>query len=304
MANRSEEGLRAVGYVRVSTEDQAREGFSLSAQERAISDWCKAKRWNLVKVYKDEGISAYRNVERPAFNSLMKDIGAWDVCVVWKLNRLHRTMRGFIQTALTLEEKGKDLASVTESIDTSSAIGKFVYHILGAISELESGQTSERVKFAFAEKFESDTAWFTRPPLGYRLVDHKLQVVLEEAAIVKALFEKAPTMIVKELVRWAHQNGIHGKGFKDGRRTRTLSSVTILNVLHNPVYVGYVFHNGELRLNKHEAIVSVEDYNRVSRVLAQRNRKNKRPPMILGAKRIKADRIITSGGGQAVYVPK
>src|SRR5207245_461822 len=169
--------LKAVGYVRVSTEEQAHEGYSLEAQERSIRAYCEAKGWSLTRVYRDEGLSAYKDVKRPGYEAMIAAMGNWDVVVVWKLNRLHRTMRGFVMDSLKLADAKKDLASVTESLDTSSAMGKLVYHLLGALGQFETDQTAERVKAAFAEKFESDTAaWFTRAPIGYDLINGKLVV--------------------------------------------------------------------------------------------------------------------------------
>ncbi len=299
--------LRAVGYVRVSTQEQATEGFSLNAQEKAIRAFCAAKGWKLLKVYRDSGLSAYRAVRRPAYEAMKAAIDSWDVVVIWKLNRLHRTMRGFVQDALELKELGKDIASVTESIDTSSALGKLVYHLLGALSEFESDQTSERVRFAFREKFETDSkAWFSRPPLGYRMVREegqvkkggRLVVVPEEAEIVRAIFLKALEMPTTQMVRWAREEGLAGK--MHGK----LAQPTLIHILHNPVYAGYVYYSGELRLNGHEPVVPVDLFNRVQRALHERSRKtHARPPLLLGPARIRAKRILTSGKTSAVYVP-
>jgi len=300
------ENLRAVGYVRVSTEDQAREGYSVSAQERSIRDYCRAKGWKLVRVYRDEGLSAYRDVKRPGYEGLMSSMDEWDVVVVWKLNRLHRTMRGFVRDAGKLADARKDLASITESLDTSSAMGKLVYHLLGALSEFESDQTSERVKAAFAEKFESDElAWFSRPPLGYRLEwasedrgKGRLQIVPAEAEIVRTLFENALKMSTMALVELARKRGYLGKA------RGNLLQPRYVHILHNPVYAGYVYYDGELRRNRHKPIVDVDLFNAVQRRLHERTTKHARPPLLLGPDRIQAKRILTSGRTSAVYLPQ
>lgn len=292
--------LKAVGYVRVSTEDQAREGYSVAGQEDAIRSYCKAKGWKLVRVYRDEGLSAYKNVKRPGYEAMMSAMDEWDVVVVWKLNRLHRTMRGFVRDGIKLADAKKDLASITESLDTSSAMGKLVYHLLGALSEFESDQTSERVRVAFATKFKDDKhAWFTRPPLGYDLVNGSLVKDEAEAEIVRTVFTRiragVATMALADEMNAA---GFHGK---DGGKW---SQVAIVQVAHNPVYAGYVYYSGVLRRNGHEAIISVEEFNAAQVALYVRTKKHHRYPLLVGPERIEAKRIATAGKGAAVYVPK
>lgn len=292
-------GVRAVGYVRVSSEDQAREGYSLDAQERAIRAYCEAKGWTLGIIYRDEALSAYRSVRRPQYEAMMAGKVAWDVLVVWKLNRLHRRMAAFVQDATVLRDAGKELASVTEGIDTTSAIGKLVYHFLGALSEFESDQTSERVASALDEKFATeDTAWFSRPPIGYRLEGGHLLVVPEEAEIVRSIFARITDgASTAELARELRQGGTRGK---DGGRW---SQVQVLQVVHNPVYAGYVHRKGLLKRNGHEAIIPDELFNRAQVVLYRRTTVHHRLPLLVGPAEIHARRITTSGKGAAAYVP-
>ena len=292
--------LKAVGYVRVSTEEQA-EGYSLEAQERAIRSYCDAKGWTLLRVYRDEGLSAYKDVKRPGYEAMMAAMPEWEIVVVWKLNRLHRTMRGFVRDGMKLAEAKKDLASVTESLDTSSAMGKLVYHLLGALSEFESDQTSERVIASFKEKFETDTgAWFTRAPLGYVLINGKLVVDDAEADIVRGIFTRVirGTMTTKAIAE-----DLRGKGLR-GKQGGNVAQVGVLQIVHNPVYAGYVYYRGVLRKNGHEAIVDVEVFNSAQVALYVATRKHKRYPLLLGAERVEAKRITTSGKGAAVYEPK
>lgn len=294
-------GLKAVGYVRVSTEDQAREGYSLEAQERSIRAYCEAKGWSLGRIYRDEGLSAYKDVNRPEYEAMMAAMDSWDVIVVWKLNRLHRTMRGFVQDSLKLAESKKDLASVTESLDTSSAMGKLVYHLLGALSEFESDQTSERVKAAFAEKFKSDkAAWFTRAPLGYDLVNGALVKNEAEAAQVRKVFAMAQAggRNILEIADAMNRAGFHGK--QGGK----WSMVAVVQVVHNPVYAGYVWYSGVLRRNGHEPIVTIEEFNAAQIALYVRTMTHKRLPLLVGPERIEATRVETSGGSAATYTPK
>ncbi len=292
--------LKAVGYVRVSTEEQAAEGYSLEAQERSIRAYCEAKGWSLTRVYRDEGLSAYKDVRRPEYEAMMAAMDKWEIVVVWKLNRLHRTMRGFVMDSLKLADAKKDLASVTESLDTSSAMGKLVYHLLGALGQFESDQTSERVKAAFAEKFKSDAgAWFTRAPLGYNLINGKLIINEDEAEIVRDIFAR---VIAGELTK-AIADGLRRDGDR-GKQGGNVAQVGVLQIVHNPVYAGYVYYQGILRKNGHQALVSIEDFNRAQVALYVRTTRHHRYPVLLGAERIEAKRIMTSGKGAAMYTPK
>lgn len=301
--------VKAVGYVRVSTEDQAREGYSMAAQESSIRAYCKAKGWEIGRIYRDEGLSAYKDVKRPGYEKLMAEMNDWNVVVVWKLNRLHRTMKGFIRDSLKLQESNKDMASVTESIDTSTALGKLIYHFLGALSEFESDQTSERVMASFDEKFKSDpTAWFTRAPLGYTLTRReeggkkggRLIINEAEAKIVHRIFDMVIEGVpLQRMPRILKNGGIRGK---DGGK---LEMVSLVHIIHNPVYGGYVYRNGVLRRNGHEAIIPIETFNQAQVALYSRTTRHHRYPLILGAERIECTMKATSGGHSArVYIPK
>ena len=126
---------RAVGYVRVSTEEQAREGLSLAAQESRIKAYCEAKGWELVRVYRDEGYSG-KDLRRPGIQALIRDLKAdgIDVVVVLKLDRLTRSVRDL---GALIEDLfgGVALASVEESLDSSTANGRMVINLLGTVAE-------------------------------------------------------------------------------------------------------------------------------------------------------------------------
>jgi len=288
--------MKAVGYVRVSTEEQE-EGYSLEAQERSIRALSEARGWTLIRIYRDEGLSAYRDVRRPEYEAMIAAMAEWDVVIVWKLNRLHRTMRGFVRDALALRDAGKGLVSVTESIDTSTATGALMFHILGAFSEFESAQTAERVKLAFREKFEDgESTWYTRPPIGYDLIEGKLELNPAEAETVRYAFariiEGART---DKLAIEMNKRGMRGK--QGGR----WAQVSIIQIVHNPVYAGYVYYNGEVRRNGHEAIVSDETFNDAQMALYVRTRKGKRWPFLAGPARVAAMSVVMSGRGARVY---
>ena len=143
--------MRAAIYCRVSTEDQAKEGFSLAAQERRLRDFCVARGWTIGGCYVDEGHSG-RTALRPAYQRMMAERDRWDVVVVLKMDRIHRNARNFMEMMEDLGRTGKDFASATESFDTSTAMGRFVMDIIQRIAQLESEQIGERVYMGMSQK--------------------------------------------------------------------------------------------------------------------------------------------------------
>ena len=144
--------MKAALYVRVSTTDQANEGYSLSAQERALKDHVRSKGWMIHRIYRDKGVSG-RTTDRPEFKKLMDAAqrGMFNVVVVYKLDRFGRSLKDLITSINNLKEWNVDFVSLGDSIDTSTATGKLTFHIIGAIAEFESSLISERTKAGMTE---------------------------------------------------------------------------------------------------------------------------------------------------------
>ena len=160
-------------YVRVSTEDQAREGISLEAQKQRCLDYCKAKGWEVFNIYEDKGFSA-KTIERPSFKKLLRkvDEGLISVILVYKIDRFSRNLKDLIIILDELKRKGVDFSSVTEVIDTTTAMGKAFFQIIGVFAELETGLTRERTILAMDKKVNSGE-YITKPPYGYKLINKK-----------------------------------------------------------------------------------------------------------------------------------
>jgi len=159
-----EAAARVAGYIRVSTEDQAREGFSLDAQATRLRKYCEAKGWSLMHIYKDE--TSGRETTRPAYRRMMADMGKWDVLLVVKQDRIHRNVRNFYEMVDELRAHGKQFASVEESIDTTTAMGWAFIGILAIWAQLESDQISERVRKAMPVA-RAKNYHLGRPPIGF-----------------------------------------------------------------------------------------------------------------------------------------
>ncbi len=139
-------------YIRVSTEDQAREGFSLPEQEKRLRAMCEYKGYEIYKIYKDAGISAKTGNKRPAFEELLQDIRdkKCNTIVVLKLDRLTRSVYDMEHIMKFLDENNAYLDCANDDINTTNANGKMVARLLTTVSQNEIERTSERTKIGLA----------------------------------------------------------------------------------------------------------------------------------------------------------
>jgi site-specific DNA recombinase len=167
---------RAVAYIRVSTAEQAREGWSLGVQRKRVRAYCAARGWRLTKVYADEGISSA--VHRPAFEAMVEDVLAdgVEVIVAMKLDRLGRSAAGLLSLYERLERKGVRIVTIEDGIDTSTANGRLMRTILAALAEWERDVIRDRTRNGVRAAMDAGRR-VGQPPFGYavregRLVKH------------------------------------------------------------------------------------------------------------------------------------
>lgn len=162
--------MHVIGYVRVSSEEQATEGVSLEAQESRIRAWSELNDAQSVRVYTDAGLSGKRADNRPALSNALAAVGRGGVLVVYSLSRLARSTRDTLEIAEHLERRGADLVSLSEKIDTTSASGKMVFRLLAVLAEFERDLISERTKASLAHKRKKSERC-GQIPYGYDLAD-------------------------------------------------------------------------------------------------------------------------------------
>ena len=162
-------------YIRVSTEDQAREGFSLPEQEKRLRAMCEYKGYEIYKLYKDAGISAKTGNTRPAFEELLQDIRdkKCNTIVVLKLDRLTHSVFDLEGIMNFLEENNAYLDCANEEINTTNSSGKMVARLLTTVSQNEIERTNERTKFGLSGAIKEGHIP-ARAPLGYKHIDKKL----------------------------------------------------------------------------------------------------------------------------------
>ena len=161
--------VRAALYARVSSEEQAKEGYSIDNQVDRLKANAVAKGWTVADVYVDAGESGRYTKNRPAYNRMMAEREKWDTVSIMKMDRIHRNQRNFIAMIDNLAKWRKDFQSVSESLDTATAMGRFVMGILQGIAQLESDQTGERTSTALGAAFRlaGKRALGQQAPYGY-----------------------------------------------------------------------------------------------------------------------------------------
>ena len=177
-------------YIRVSTEDQAREGFSLPEQEKRLRAMCEYKGYEIYKLYKDAGISAKTGNYRPAFEELLQDIREkkCNTIVVLKLDRLTRSVFDLEGIMRFLEENNAYLDCANEEINTTNSSGKLVARMLTSVSQNEIERTSERTKFGLVGAIKEGHIP-GKNPLGYKRDGKKLVIDPLTKDIVKRIYE-------------------------------------------------------------------------------------------------------------------
>ena len=251
--------MRAALYVRVSTEDQAKEGFSLDAQTKRLEAYCRLREWTVSDIYRDEGCSG-RNPDRPEYIRMMKDQEKWDVLVVLKMDRIHRNSVNFAIMMDELRRNGKEFCSTQEKFDTSTAMGRFTMDIMQRIAQLESEQIGERVKIGMTRKAEFGTGNMgSGHPYGYVYERGSLVVVEYEAGVVRYIYSMfSEGMSLRSIANALNSSYILPK---NGGKW---SHQSIAKILHNPLYAGYIRWDGIVRAGEHKAIISQDIFESIN----------------------------------------
>lgn len=161
-------------YVRVSTEEQSREGFSLKEQEERLKEFCNFKRYEIYKIYKDAGISA-KNDKRPAYQEMMSDVKSKNINVIvaFKLDRLTRSVYDIEKLMKTVNDYECDIDCMADESNTTTSNGRMVMRIMTSVSQNEIEKCSERTKFGMVGAIKSGHIP-NRTPLGFKRIDKKL----------------------------------------------------------------------------------------------------------------------------------
>lgn len=260
------EPIRAAIYTRVSTEDQAKEGFSLDAQLDKLRSYCKARDWGIAGEYIDDGHSG-RTIKRPAYSRMMEEIDNWDTLLVIKMDRIHRNSKNFMLMMEYLKKERKEFVSMTESLDTSTAMGRFVMDIIQRIAQLESEQIGERVYAGMEQKARTNSGMLGfNIPYGYDYNDRKLTINPNEGENVKNIFEMyLHGMSMKKIAEELNSNNIPTK------LNKTWGAQTVSLILKNPLYCGYLHWEDYLNPSDHDSIIDKSIFNDAQKIIKKKN---------------------------------
>lgn len=248
---------RAALYIRVSTLEQAQEGYSVGEQKERLIAYCKAKDWLIADIYVDGGYTG-SNLNRPGIQKLISETNKFDLVLVYKLDRLSRSQR---DTLYLIEEvfrpKGVDFISMQESFDTSTPFGKAMIGLLAVFAQLEREQIKERTWMGRVARAKMGLHHGGgNIPIGYEYEDGKLIVNPYEAEQVRKIYEW--------YLAGASLKGITDR-LQDEGYTNKYSSYnswsSVRNILGNETYTG-TLHFGDIVVeDAHEAIISKEQFN-------------------------------------------
>jgi site-specific DNA recombinase len=203
---------QAVGYARVSTEEQAREGVSLDAQRARIEAWSQGNDTPLAGFFVDAGISGSKAENR---EGLQKAIGMAcekrAILIVYSLSRLSRSTKDTLALAERLEKAGADMVSLSERIDTTSAAGKMVFRMLAVLNEFERDQISERTAAALRHKRDQRQA-YSPTPYGFDRISDLLVVNRDEQQVIEEILElRAKCWSLRRIAAKLNQEGVSAK---------------------------------------------------------------------------------------------
>ena len=256
-------------YARVSTTNQAEEGYSIDGQIDSLEKYCEAMGWDVYNKYIDAGFSG-GSLKRPEMANLINDVkkGLFDTVLVYKLDRLSRNVRDTLYLIKDVFNINKiDFVSIQENIDTSSAMGTLFLTLLSAIAEFEREQIKERMQLGKLGRAKAGKSMmWARTSYGYDYQKEtgSLTINPAQSLVVKYIFERylAGRSITKL------RDDLNEKYPKE----ISWNYRAVRGILSNPVYCGYNQYKGQLFPGEHEPIISEDVYKRTQEELKIRQR--------------------------------
>ena len=175
---------QAIGYIRVSSAQQAQEGVSLEAQQAKIEQWCLANGYELVNVFKDEGISGKRMDTRQGLQDALATIKKGNAFVFYSMSRVARSTKDMLSIGDLITKKRADMVSVIEDFDTTSASGKLMFQMLAVLAEFERNLVGERTATVLQNKKANRQVYTNQTPYGFKAVNGRLEQVKQEVKVV------------------------------------------------------------------------------------------------------------------------
>lgn len=272
--------LRCAVYTRKSSEEGLDQEFnSLDAQREACAAFIASQiglGWKLVpELYDDGGISG-GTMDRPALKRLLADIAAKrvDVVVVYKIDRLTRSLGDFARIVEVFDGNGVSFVSVTQQFNTTTSMGRLTLNVLLSFAQFEREVTAERIRDKIAASKKKGMWMGGTVPLGYRIDNRKLLVKEPEATFVRGLFTRylelrsVPALATE--MTWHAQNAEDDQASRPGWvLKRRVGKGMLYTLLSNPIYVGKLRHRDQVYDGEHAAIIDPELFEQVQAVLEE-----------------------------------
>jgi site-specific DNA recombinase len=272
---------RCAVYTRKSSEEGLEQDFnSLHAQREASEAFIKSQQgegWKLVKTAYDDGGLSGGNMERPALQRLLEDIrhGLIDVVVVYKVDRLTRSLADFAKMVEVFDAQGVSFVAVTQQFNTTTSMGRLTLNVLLSFAQFEREVTGERIRDKIAASKRKGIWMGGCPSMGYDVCDRRLVINQAEAATVQEIYKRyLKTGSVPKLKKSLDRDGILSKirvsrkGNKSGGKS--FSRGALYELLSNPIYVGEIRHKRERHLGQHERILERNLWEKVQQRLRDR----------------------------------
>jgi DNA invertase Pin-like site-specific DNA recombinase len=298
----------------VSSDEGLDQAFnSIDAQKESGHAFIKSQAhegWISVMDDYDDPAYSGGNMERPALRRLLRDVedGKVDIIVVYKIDRLSRSLADFAKMVDIFDRHGVSFSAVTQQINSATSMGRLMLNVLLSFAQFEREVTSERIRDKFAAS-AAKGMWMGGPvPLGYRVENRRLLIAPEEAELVRRLFR----MYAAD----PHVTGITQMLMAEGvttRRGKLFCKQTIHKMFHNRIYLGEIVHKGKSFPGQHEGIITQAEWDAVHAVLATdknmrrtNNLTRQSPPALLrglvyaptGSRMVPSYTVKTKSGGK------
>ncbi len=292
--------LRCAIYTRKSHEEGLEQDFnSLDAQRESAEAYIRSQQhegWQVVDTLYDDGGFTGGNTKRPALIRLLDDIayGAIDVVIVYKVDRLSRSLADFSKLIELFDEHDVSFVSVTQQFNTSTSMGRLTLNVLLSFAQFEREVTGERIRDKIAASKQKGMWMGGSPPMGYAVDDHKLVVIENEANLVRKLYRRYAKSAIEDgqasllalsaqftdegftTKQWVSQTGKQHGG-------KPLTPKHLYRMLTNPIYIGKIKHKDKVYEGQHNAIIEQDLWDQVQQAIASQESKatRKHSPFLL-----------------------
>lgn len=245
--------MKVAIYVRVSTDEQAKEGFSIPAQRERLRAFCESQGWEIVQEYIEEGWSA-KDLNRPQMQRLLKDIkkGNIDIVLVYRLDRLTRSVLDLYLLLQTFEKYNVAFRSATEVYDTSTAMGRLFITLVAALAQWERENLAERVKFGIEQMIDEGKKPGGHSPYGYKFdKDFNCTIIEDEANVVRMIYRMyCDGYGYRSIADRLNELGVKPRIAKEWNHN------SVRDILTNDIYIGTYRWGNKVVLNNHPPIIS------------------------------------------------